>query len=109
MITKTMAAREPSRAALLSRYFLHPQIELTNEIVVVELIGGAAFESDLAVHDDVAAIGDADGLCKVLLGHQDGELVMLRELLDGVDGTGDQQRRETNRRFVNQQDARAKH
>src|SRR3974390_1530703 len=104
-----MAARETSRAALLSKHFLHPQIELTNEIVVVELVSGAAFESDLAVHDDVAAIGDADGLCKVLLGHQHGELVMLLELLDGVDGTGHQQWREANRRFVNQKDARAKH
>ena len=51
--------------------------------------GSVSLDLDGTVHDDVAAIGDADGLCKVLLGHQDGELVMLLELLDGVDGTGD--------------------
>src|ERR1700720_1706866 len=62
-----------------------PQIEFADELVVVELVGGAAFEGDLAVDDDVAAVGDADGLVEVLLGHQHGQLVAVLQLLDLLD------------------------
>jgi hypothetical protein len=44
---------------------LKPEIEFANQLVVVELIGRAAFEGDLAVDDDVSAVGDADRLVEV--------------------------------------------
>src|SRR5215472_17493402 len=47
-----------------------PQIEFADQLVVVELVGGAAFEGDLAMHDNIAAISDAHGLIEILLGHQ---------------------------------------
>src|SRR5712671_7362315 len=47
-----------------------PQIKPLDQIVVVELFGRAALERDLAVHDDVAAVGDAQRLREVLLRHQ---------------------------------------
>src|SRR5215510_8968691 len=85
---------------------LQPQIKLLDQIVVVELLGRAALERDLAVHDDVAAIGDAQCLREVLLRHQHGELVALLELLDLLDRARDQHRRKSDRRLVDQQDAR---
>src|SRR5436190_1358101 len=48
---------------------LQPQIELPDQLVVIELVGRAALEGDLAVHDDVATVGDAQCLRKVLLRH----------------------------------------
>jgi hypothetical protein len=61
------------------------------------------------VHDDIAAVGDADGLREILLGHQHGEMIVILELFDGVDGARDQQRREADRGLVHQQDARRQH
>src|SRR5258707_11506706 len=61
------------------------QIEFLDQLVVVELVDGASFERDLAVHDHVAAVGDAQRLREILLGHQDRELVAVLELLDLVD------------------------
>ena len=59
--------------------------------------------------DDVTAVGDAQRLREVLLRHQHGELVLVLELLDLVDGTAHQHGRETDRRLVDQQDARVEH
>src|SRR4030095_3818614 len=84
-------------------------IELLDQIVVVELVGGAALEGDLAVHDYITAVGDADRLSEILLGHQHRELVVLLELLDGVDGGADEDRREATGRLVDQEDARIEH
>ena len=39
-----------------------------HQIVLLER--AHALEHDLAVHDDVAAVGDADRLVEVLLGHE---------------------------------------
>ncbi len=47
-----------------------PQIELLDQVVVVERFGGSAFEGDLAVHDHITAVGDADSLREILLRHQ---------------------------------------
>ena len=63
-----------------------PHVELADQLVVVEFVGRAALEGDLAVHDHIAAVGDADRLREILLGHQHRQLVVLLELLDGVDG-----------------------
>src|SRR5215831_7773497 len=68
---------------------LQPEIKFPDQLVVVELVGGAAFEGDLAVDDDVTAVGDAQRLREVLLRHQHGELVLVLELLDLVDGAAD--------------------
>src|SRR6516165_7362153 len=88
---------------------LQPQIEFADQLVVVELVGGAALEGDLAVDDDIAAIGDADGLVEVLLGHQHGELMAFLELLDLFDRALDEDRCETDRRLVDQQDLGGRH
>src|SRR5262245_39127260 len=87
----------------------HPEIELADQVVVVELVGGAALEGDLAVHDDVAGIGDAQRLGEILLGHEHGELVALLELLDGVDSAADHDRAQAHRGLVDQEDARSRH
>src|ERR1043166_1166944 len=79
---------------------LQSQIKLPDQIVVVELGGGAALEGDAAVHDHVAAVGDADRLGEVLLGHQHGQAVAGFEFLDLVDGAAHQDRREADRRLV---------
>src|SRR5689334_19770583 len=59
---------------------LHPHVKLAHQVVVVELVGRAALERDLAVHDDIAAIGDADGLREILLRHQHGQLIVILQL-----------------------------
>ena len=59
--------------------------------------------------DDIAAVGDADGLGEVLLGHQHGELVALLHLADRVDGAGHQDRRQADRGLVDQEDFRRQH
>src|SRR5215470_18897619 len=86
-----------------------PEIKLPDQLVVVELVGGTAFEGDLAVDDDVTAVGDAQRLWEVLLRHQHGELVLVLELLDLVDGAADQHWRQAYRRLVDQEDARRQH
>src|SRR5690349_7885497 len=80
---------DPHKPFLMSQ----PQIKLLDQIVVVELLGRAALERDLAVYNDIAAVGDAQRLREVLLRHQHGELVALLELLDLLDRARDQHRR----------------
>jgi len=41
---------------------LEAQVKFADQIVVVEFGGRFPFEGNLAVYDDVAAIGDANGL-----------------------------------------------
>ena len=59
--------------------------------------------------DDVAAVGDADRLGEILLGHQHGEPILFFQLLDLIDGAADQDRGEPDRGLVDQQDARRQH
>src|SRR5262245_41168528 len=86
-----------------------PQIQLPDQIIVVELLGGFALERDLAVDDDVAAVGDAKRLGEILLRHQHRELVLLLEFPDRVDGAADQHGGEADRGLVDQEDARRQH
>src|SRR5438128_7514976 len=79
-------------------------LELVHQLVVSQLLARAALVLDPAVHDDVAAIGDADRLVEVLLGHEHREPVGLLQLPDLVDGVDDEYRREADRRLVDQQD-----
>ena len=66
-------------------------------------------ECDLAVHDDIAAVGNAERLGEVLLGHQHGQIEPVLELLDLVDGAAHQDRRQADRRLVHQQNLRRQH
>src|ERR1043165_2468817 len=88
---------------------LQAQIEFFDQIVVVEFFGGSAFECDLAVDNDIAAVGDADGLIEVLLGHQHRERIALLHLRDRIDGTADQDRGESYRAFVDQKNLWRQH
>src|SRR5207237_4232316 len=97
------AAGERYRSSRNRGTALQPEIKFADELVVVELVGVAALESDLAVHDDIAPVGDADGLIEVLLGHQYGQLEPLLQFLDLVDRAADEDRGETDRRLVDQQ------
>src|SRR5438552_8390291 len=66
------AARSACAVARLplgnSRLSSRAQVIAAHEFVLLERLH-AALEHDLAVHDDVAAVGDADRLVEVLLGH----------------------------------------
>src|SRR5882672_8075110 len=73
---------------------LEAHVQLVDQLVVREVLARAALVLDLAVHDHVAAVGDADRLVEVLLGHEDGEPVALLQLPDLVDGVDHQYRRE---------------
>src|SRR6266704_659819 len=81
-----------------------PHVKLVHQLVVGQLLARAPLVLDPAVHDDVAAVGDADRLVEVLLGHEHREPVGLLQLPDLVDGVDDEYRRKTDRRLVDQQD-----
>src|SRR5947208_3326112 len=83
---------------------LQTQIKFFDQIVVVELIGRSALKSDLAVNNDIATVGDPDGLVKILLGHQHGKRIALLHFGNRIDGSTDENRREANRWFVDQED-----
>src|SRR6266702_1095479 len=83
---------------------LHPQVQLMHQLVVRELVPRTAFVFDPAVDDHVATIGDPDRLVEVLLGHEHREAIAILELADLVYRVDDQERREADRRLVDQQD-----
>src|SRR5690348_7873924 len=62
------------------------QIEPLDDIVRLQLVDRIRRHRDLSVDDDVAAIGDTDGLVEILLSHQDGETKALLELADFRNG-----------------------
>src|SRR4029450_7182276 len=86
-----------ARGALADPALLHAQIVLLHELVLTQLVGATPLELDLAVHDDVAAVGDLGGLVEVLLGHQHGETPLVLHLLDLGDHPGDEDRGQTDR------------
>src|SRR6185437_10117473 len=73
------ARRAPVEGRTLSMQPSQAQIELADQLVVVELVGGAALERDFAVDDDVAAVGNLDRLGEVLLGHEHAQMIALLE------------------------------
>src|SRR6266851_6766073 len=89
--------------------YLLTKIVALDERVVAQRLGRGSLEDDLAVHDEIAAVGDLDRLVKILFGHQDGEIVALLELADLGDHAADQVGRETDRGLVDQKDARCRH
>src|SRR6516164_1153539 len=88
---------------------LQAQIKLLDQVIVVEFFGGAAFERDLAEDNDIAAIGNADGLIEVLFRHQHGERVALLHFGDSIDSAPDENGRKPNGRLVDQEDLRRQH
>src|SRR2546426_4279144 len=62
--------RRPPRSTLFPYTTLFRSVVL-HERVLLELGDRSAFEHDLAVHDDVAAVGDADRLVEILLGRSE--------------------------------------
>src|SRR6266702_3849641 len=81
---------------------LQTQIKFLDQIVVVKLVGRSPLESDLAVNNDIAAVGDPDRLVEILLGHQYGKRIALLHFGNRIDGSADENRREANRWFVDQ-------
>src|SRR5437660_3706626 len=78
IVTSIFRCNDASFAVLPSaRRQLQAQIKFLDQIVVVELIGRSPLKSDLAVNNDIAAVGDPDGLVKILLGHQHGKRIAL--------------------------------
>src|SRR5262245_15345914 len=57
-------------------------IQLVHQLIIREIVARAAFVLDAAVHDHVAAVGDAHRLVEILLRHEHREAVRLLELLD---------------------------
>src|SRR6267378_3932111 len=98
---RPMTAPKAPRGRSLSR---GAKVVVLHERVLLELGDRSAFEHDLAVHDDVAAVGDADRLVEILLGHQHCEPVAFLQLPDLGDGMRDQDRREPHRGLVHQQE-----
>src|SRR5579872_6268960 len=83
-------------------------------------IGGADFralqqfragslERDQAVDHDIAAVGEPQRVIGVLLDDQYGEAVLPVECPDRLEDLARDQRRETKRRFVEEEQARAAH
>ncbi len=85
------------------------EIELLDDVVGVEFGHGLRRNRDLAMHDDVAAVGDADRLMEILLRHKHGEPELVLQVADGGDGLRDQQRREAHGRLIHQQQAGRRH
>src|SRR5205823_14282574 len=86
-----------------------PEIEPLHQIVLLQLLARPTLELDAAVDDDVAAVGDADRLREVLLGHQHGEADAALQLLDLGDHLRDEERGEPDGRLVDEQDLRRGH
>src|SRR5579885_1822121 len=99
----------PTTPTVTAAAMSETHVEFADELVVVERVGRFASERDLAVHDDVAAVGNTDRLREVLLGHQHGELILVPQLLDLVDHAPHPDRREPDRGLVDEEDARRGH
>src|ERR1043166_411160 len=85
------------------------KIQPLDDVITLQLIDGLRRHHDLAVHDDISAVRYPDRLIKILLAHQHGQAKMLVELADLRDGLRDQERRQADRRLVDQQQSRRGH
>src|SRR5271157_6188068 len=115
-ISRCAMSRFPARISMCrcnnaapSQRQLQTQIELLDQIVIVEFFGGLPFECDLAVDDDIATIGDPDGLIEVLLGHENCECIALFHLRDCIDGAADENWGESHRWFIDQKNLWRQH
>src|SRR4029077_2725162 len=85
------------------------EIEPLDDIVRFQLVDRTGGHRDLAMDDDVAAVGDPDRLVEILFRHQPRQADALLEFADLRDGLRHQQWRQTHRRLVDQQQARRGH
>src|SRR5262249_25433776 len=76
---------------------------------VAQQLGASAGERDLAVDHHVAAMGELEGMVGVLLDQEDGHLLLLVDVADDLEDLLDDQRREAERRLVEQQQPRPAH
>src|SRR5262245_39120536 len=82
----------------------HSEVVLLHQLVLAQLTRALALELDLAVDDDVAAVGDLGRLVEVLLGHQHRELALLLQLLDLRDHAADEDGGQAYRRLVDEEE-----
>src|SRR5258705_13559286 len=106
----TRTCRQTVASETLSGQSCDPaEIEPLDDVVASQFVDRAGRDDDLAMDNDVTAIGDADRLIEVLLRHEHSETEMLIELADLGDGLRDQQRRQAYRRLIDQQQAWRRH
>src|SRR2546428_8346627 len=91
------------REALAPAGGAEPKVELADVVVAAQL-GGRTVEDDPAVLHDVAVIRDAQGHLGVLLDEQERRPPLLVDLADDVEDLAHEQRREPERRLVQQQE-----
>jgi branched-chain amino acid transport system ATP-binding protein len=68
---------------------LFPKLSVEENLMLGAYRSAARRELDLAVHDDVAAVGDFHRLIEILLGHQHGQLAFVFQLFDFGDHAAD--------------------
>src|SRR5262245_29983982 len=90
---RSTVAEEGTRSERRRGIASGPEVEALHQLVVAKRVGVLALEHDLAVHDDVAAVGDTDRLLEVLLRHQHGEVEFVFQLLDHGHRVLDEERR----------------
>src|ERR1700752_687636 len=115
-ISHCAMSRSPTRIstcrcsdAARSERQLQTQIKFLDQIIVVEFFGGSPFECDLTVHNDIAAVGNSDGLIEILLRHEDRERIALLHLRDCIDSPADQNWGEPHRWLVDQKNLWRQH
>ena len=87
---------------------LEAEVEGLDVVAGAELVGGA-FEHDAPVLDNGGAIGKAERHRRVLLGDKDRQALGTVERAEPEEDVLDDQRREAHRRFVEDEEARARH
>src|ERR1700720_932326 len=85
------------------------EVEPLDDVVASQFVDRAGCNDDLAMDNDVTAIGDADRLIEVFLGHEHAQAETLIEFADLGDGLRYQERRQAYRRFIDQQKAWRRH
>src|SRR6266542_714659 len=84
------------------------EVELLHVLVRAELVG-LAVEDDPAVLHDVAVVRDPEREVRVLLDEQEARLLLAVHALDDVEDFAHEQRREAERRLVEEDELRARH
>src|SRR5258708_17203647 len=87
-----------------------PALEIGRaHLAVGEELAAGAGERDLPGLHDIAAMGEAERVVRVLLDQEHRDLLLLVDLADHLEDLLDDERREAERRLVEQQEARAAH
>src|SRR5690606_14341780 len=86
----------------------HAEVECLDVLVLAHL-GAGAFEHDAPVLEHVAVVGDGQRHLGVLLDDEEGQPLLVAQALDQREDLGDDERREPERRLVEQDEARLRH